>query len=120
MTFMLSGNYLSVLSVAVKNNKDEQDALAKIRESVKTFYDSESPKTPLKLRSKSWTNDQIWKFYVIPVGDNNYTGLAKTLLIDKKVQEIKNFEKFFSDSHQVELHRIMSADEFEKIAAELM
>lgn len=120
MTFILSGNFVSVLSITVKNNSSEQDAMAKIKESVKAFYGAVSPKTPLNIGSKSWTNDQIWKFYVIPVGDDNYSGIAKTLLIDKKIPEKKFFEKFFSEFHQIDLHSIRSEDEFEKIAAELM
>jgi hypothetical protein len=120
MTFMLNGNYLSVLSINLKNNKSEQEAMTKIKESLKTLYGIVSPNIPLKIGAKSWTNDQIWKFYVLREGNNLYSGLAKTLLIEKKISKPKDFKKYFSNSPEIEIHSIISEDEFETLSAELM
>lgn len=120
MTFMLSGKYLSVLSITLKKNKSEQDAMTKIQESVKTLCDIISPKASLKIGSKSWTNDQIWKFYVVREDNESYSGLAKTLLIENKIPKPKDFENYFTISPLIEIHSITTEDEFEKISAELM
>jgi hypothetical protein len=120
MTFMLNGNYLSVLSITLKDNKSEQEAMSNIRGSVKTFYGISSPGTPLKAGTKSWTNDQIWKFYVIQDSNNSYSGVAKTLLMDKKIPKSTDFSKYFFNSPTIEIQRITSAEEFEILARELM
>ena len=120
MTFMLNGNYLSVLSITLKDNKSEQEAMSNIRGSVKTFYGISSPSTPLEVGTKSWSNDQIWKFYVIRDSNNSYNGVAKTLLMDKKIPKSTDFSKYFFNSPTIEIHRITSAEEFETLATELM
>ena len=120
MTFMLSGNYLSVLSITVKNNQSEEEALINIKDSVKTFYGVSSPSTPLKIGTKSWTNDQIWKFHVVREANDSYSGVGRTLLIDKKIPKPSDFSKYFFNSPTIDIHRITSEEEFETLAAELM
>jgi len=120
MNFMLSGNYLSVLTVTLKNNGSEQEALTVVKDSVKTLYGISSPSTPLKIGTKSWTNDQIWKFHVTRESNNSYSGVGRTLLIDKKIPKPTDFSKYFFNSPTIDIHRITSEAEFETLAAELM
>jgi hypothetical protein len=103
MAFMLSGNYLSVLSVTLKNNKSQEDAITNIKNSVKTLYGISSPSTPLKIGTKSWTNDQIWKFHVVRDSVHSYSGVGRTLLIDKKLSKPTDFSKYFL-IHQLSIY----------------
>lgn len=117
---MLSGNYLSVLTVTLTKNESEEEALTVIKDSVKTLYGISSPSTPLKIGTKSWTNDQIWKFHVTRESNNSYSGVGRTLLIDKKIPKPTDFSKYFFNSPAIDIHRITTEAEFETFAAELM
>ena len=96
MALMVNGHYLAVLSVSVQDNQSESEAINKIKDIVKNMYAVVSPQTPLKIGRKPWdTNEQVWKFYAISKGNNLYSGLAKTLLIDKNIPKTKDLEKQF-------------------------
>ena len=125
MALMVNGHYLAVLSVSVQDNQSESEAIKKIKDIVKNMYAVVSPQTPLKIGRKPWdTNEQVWKFCAISKGNNLYAGLAKTLLIDKNIPNIKDFEKQFAtsffDKVIIQIDPILNDEQLETAASELM
>ena len=125
MALMVNGHYLAVLSVSVQDNQSESEAVNKIKDIVKNMYAVVSPQAPLKIGRKPWvTNEQVWKFYAISKGNNLYTGLAKTLLIDKDIPNIKDFERQFAtsffDKVIIQIDPILNDEQLEATASELM
>lgn len=124
MVFKLNDNYFSILSITVKNCKSEANSIEKIKNITKDLYGVMSPHTPLKIGRKTWTNNQIWKFYSKREIDNSYSGLAKTILIDKKVPRSKDFEKYIAKDLvgqlTIQTEMILSEDALEEAARELM
>lgn len=125
MALMVNGHYLAVLSVSVQDNQSESEAINKIKDIVKNMYAVVSPQTPLKIGRKPWdTNEQVWKFYAISKGNNLYSGLAKTLLIDKNIPKTKDLEKQFAatffDKVIIQIDPILNDEQLETAASELM
>ena len=125
MALMVNGHYLAVLSVSVQDNHSESEAIKKIKDIVKNMYAVVSPQTPLKIGRKPWdTNEQVWKFYAISKGNNLHAGLAKTLLIDKNIPNIKDFEKQFAASFFgkviIQIEPILNDEQLEAAVSELM